>query len=194
MTKALSPPDYATFLASLKERILQARTSAARAVNRDLILLYWDIGRGIVEKQRTAGWGEAVVERLAADLRAEFPDMRGFSADNLWRMRQFFAEYTDPQFLEQAVPELRKLKAEFLGQAVPETNPPIRGNRPDCQETTPGYPVREFANVAAAANSSILSQAVRELAAAVPWVHHVKLLNKVKEPAARIYYLVPPRS
>ncbi len=75
MTKALSPPDYAAFLASLKERILQARTSAARAVNRELILLYWDIGRGIVEKQQTAGWGEAVVERLAADLRAEFPDM-----------------------------------------------------------------------------------------------------------------------
>jgi hypothetical protein len=73
----------ATGIAALKERILQARTSAARAVNRDLILLYWDICRGIVEKHQTAGWGEAVVERRAADLRAEFPDMRGFSVANI---------------------------------------------------------------------------------------------------------------
>ena len=63
----------------MKGRIQTARLQARRAVNRELVMLYWDIGRGIVEKQQTAGWGEAVVERLAADLRAEFPDMRGFS-------------------------------------------------------------------------------------------------------------------
>ena len=63
----------------MKGRIQTARLQARRAVNRELVMLYWDIGRGIVEKQQTAGWGEAVVERLAADLRAEFPDMRRFS-------------------------------------------------------------------------------------------------------------------
>lgn len=120
MKKSIPPPDYPAFLAAIKERVLQGRTLAARAINRGLILLYWDIGRGIVEKQRSLGWGEAVVERLAADLRADFPDMRGFSADNLWRARQFFAEYTDAEFLEQAVPELRKLRGEFLAQPVPE--------------------------------------------------------------------------
>ena len=92
MTAALSLPDYPAFLVALKERILRARISAARAVNHELVLLYWDIGRGIVEKQRTSGWGDAVVERLAADLRAEFPDMRGFSANNLWLVRQFYSE------------------------------------------------------------------------------------------------------
>src|SRR6185295_17124923 len=95
MTKALSLPDYPTFLATLKARILHARTSAAREVNRELVLLYWDIGQGIVEKQRTAGWGDAVVERLAADLRAEFPDMRGFSPRNIWDMRRFYAACAD---------------------------------------------------------------------------------------------------
>src|ERR1035441_695460 len=80
--------DYTAFLAEVKGRIHSARLSAGRAVNRELVLLYWDIGRGIVEKQRTQGWGDAVVERLAADLRAEFPGIAGFSADNLWRMRQ----------------------------------------------------------------------------------------------------------
>ena len=63
----------------MKGRIQTARLQARRAVNRELVMLYWEIGRGIVEKQQTAGWGEAVVERLAADLRAEFPDMRRFS-------------------------------------------------------------------------------------------------------------------
>ncbi len=60
MTKLLAYPDYPAFLAALKERVLQARTSAARAVNRELILLYWDIGRGIVDKQQELGWGESV--------------------------------------------------------------------------------------------------------------------------------------
>jgi hypothetical protein len=131
MTKALSPPDYAAFLASLKERILQARTSAARAVNRDLILLYWDIGRGIVEKQQTAGWGEAVVERLAADLRVEFPDMRGFSVANLWRMKQFYLAHTSHDFLSQAVRVLKYADAgpEKLAQTAREFETAQRSTR-----------------------------------------------------------------
>ncbi len=106
MNTALLYPDYPAFLAALKELILKARTSAARAVNSELVLLYWDIGRGIVEKQRTAGWGDAVVERLATDLRSEFPDMRGFSVSNIWRMRQFYEFYATDEFLAQAAREL----------------------------------------------------------------------------------------
>ena len=122
MRPAISTPDYAAFLAALKERILHARTSAARAVNRDLVLLYWDIGQGIVEKQQAAGWGDAVVERLAADLRAEFPDMRGFSVANLWRMKQLYLEHTSPDFLAQAVREMKAggTGSDQLAQAVRE--------------------------------------------------------------------------
>jgi len=169
MTKALSPPDYAAFLASLKERILQARTSAARAVNRDLILLYWDIGRGIVEKQQTAGWGEAVVERLAADLRVEFPDMRGFSVANLWRMKQFYLAHTSHDFLSQAVRVLKYADAgpEKLAQTA-----------------------REFETAQRSTSSpDFLAQAVRELVASIPWGHHVNILAKLADPAARIFYL-----
>ena len=72
---------------------------ATRAVNRELVMLYWDIGRGIVEKQQTAGWGDAVVKQLAADLRSEFPGMRGFSARNIWNMRRFFETYNSDEFL-----------------------------------------------------------------------------------------------
>ena len=96
MTTALSHPDYPAFLASLKDRILHARISAARAVNRELVLLYWDIGRGIAEKQQTAGWGDAVVERLAADLRAEFPGLRGFSMRSIWEMKRLYMAYSEP--------------------------------------------------------------------------------------------------
>ena len=78
MTTAQAYPDYPAFLSVLKDLILHARITAARAVNHELVLLYWEIGRGIVEKQQTAGWGDAVVERLAADLRAGSPDIRGF--------------------------------------------------------------------------------------------------------------------
>ncbi len=79
-TTAILPRDYVAFLTDLKARIAAARVSAARTVNRELILLYWDIGRGIVEKQRIRGWGEAVVERLAKGLQAAFPGGSGFSA------------------------------------------------------------------------------------------------------------------
>ncbi len=95
---------------------------AARAVNHELVLLYWDIGRGIVEKQKTAGWGDSVVERLASDLKHEFPDMRGFSVVNLWRMKQLYLVHNSPEFLSHAVRELKVQPAdpEKLSQAVRE--------------------------------------------------------------------------
>ncbi|AWI10594.1 DUF1016 N-terminal domain-containing protein [Ereboglobus luteus] len=106
-TKKLTSPDYVSFVADLKLRIVTARLGAARAVNSELILLYWDIGRAIVEKQRIAKWGDSVVEQLAADLRREFPDMRGFSTANIWRMRQLYEIHTQPEFLAQVAREMK---------------------------------------------------------------------------------------
>lgn len=76
-------PEYRRFIEDLKTRVISARILAARAVNCDLILLYWNIGQAIVEKQQALGWGESVVEMVSADLRRAFPGMRGFSANNL---------------------------------------------------------------------------------------------------------------
>ena len=76
--KLIPSPDYTAWLGEVKSRIQSARISAARSVNRDLILLYWDIGRGIVEKQEELGWGESVIERLSGDLRRAFPETKGF--------------------------------------------------------------------------------------------------------------------
>ena len=80
-----TPEGYAEFLHSVKERVRSARTRAALAVNSELVLLYWGIGRDILTRQREQGWGAKVVERLSADLRREFPEMKGFSRrTQLW--------------------------------------------------------------------------------------------------------------
>jgi len=105
---SIASPEYRQFIEQLKARVLSARLSAARAVNRDVILLYWDIGRDIAERQQTLGWGDSIVEMVSADLRQAFPGAFGFSPQNVWRMLQFFRTHTDNLFLSQAVRELEK--------------------------------------------------------------------------------------
>ena len=100
------PQDYPRLLTEIKERIRSAQYEALKAVNKELVGLYWDIGRMIVERQDVEGWGKAVVERLSADLRQEFPDVGGFSVQNLWYMRQFFSEYHDNERLQPLVGEI----------------------------------------------------------------------------------------
>ena len=98
---------YQDFLKAIKSQVVQSRVSAARAVNRSLIGLYWSVGQLIVERQEALGWGQAVVEQLSADLKTEFPEMKGFSPRNLWFIKQFYEAYADaPEFLKQAVSEI----------------------------------------------------------------------------------------
>ncbi|MDP9912453.1 putative nuclease of restriction endonuclease-like (RecB) superfamily [Variovorax boronicumulans] len=93
-------------LEDLKRRIDGARLSAARAVNRELVGLYWDIGQAIREQQTRCGWGDAAVDRLARDLKAPFAATAEFSAESLWRMRQFHETCAAPEFLAQLVREM----------------------------------------------------------------------------------------
>ena len=91
----------------LKERIRSAQLKASLSVNRELITLYWHIGSVIVDRQQTEGWGKSVVERLAVDLNREFPGMKGFSANNIWRMRAFYvAHRPSSPVLAQPVQEI----------------------------------------------------------------------------------------
>lgn len=125
----LSPDGaYRNFLHAFKAQVAQSRIAAARLVSRTLVGLYWELGRLIVERQSDLGWGKAVVERLAADLRAEYPEMTGFSPQNLWLIRQFFLEYQDLPNLQPAVGE-------------------------------------------------------------IPWAHNVLIMQRIKDPSARAYYL-----
>ncbi len=101
-----APSGYADWLAELKTRIHTAQQRAALAVNRELVLLYWQIGRDILERQAQQGWGAKVIERLAHDLRTSFPDMKGFSRANLMYMRAFADAWPDAAIVQQAVGQL----------------------------------------------------------------------------------------
>jgi predicted nuclease of restriction endonuclease-like (RecB) superfamily len=97
---------YVEFLNEIKSRIVTARIQAIRSVNKELIALYWDIGKNIVERQQKYKWGNNIVQVLARDLKNEFPEARGFSERNLWNMRRFYEEYRDKLFLQQLVAEI----------------------------------------------------------------------------------------
>lgn len=98
--------DYPRLLAEIKERVRSAQYEALKAVNTELVGLYWDIGRLIVERQSGETWGKAVVQQLSGDLRREFPGVGGFSASNLWRMKGFYETYRG---LEKLAPLVREI-------------------------------------------------------------------------------------
>ncbi|MBI4970841.1 MAG: DUF1016 domain-containing protein [Candidatus Omnitrophica bacterium] len=100
------PAGYGLFLSELKERIRSAQIKASVSVNRELILLYWDIGREILHRQKREGWGTRVINRIAIDLNREFPQMKGFSLRNLKYMRTFAEVYPDKPIVQQAVAQL----------------------------------------------------------------------------------------
>jgi len=102
----LEPQGYGLLLSELKQRIYTAQYAALKAVNRELIQLYWEIGHSIDERQQNEGWGKAVVERLSHDLKLEFGEKSGFSTQNLWYMRQFYREYSMLQNLQPLVGEI----------------------------------------------------------------------------------------
>ena len=100
------PPGYEAWLTELKRVIRNTRLRAAYSVNSELIGLYWRIGRDILDRQSDHGWGGKVVGRLAADLRAEFPDSRGFSRANLLYMRAFAEAWPDAEIVQRVVGQL----------------------------------------------------------------------------------------
>ncbi|WP_263349703.1 PDDEXK nuclease domain-containing protein [Acidicapsa acidisoli] len=100
------PDGYDEFLQNLKQRIRTAQVKAVFAVNRELVLLYWQIGREILYRQREAGWGAKVVEHLAADLHREFPGMSGFSRTNLLYMRALAEAWPEELFVQQVVGQI----------------------------------------------------------------------------------------
>jgi predicted nuclease of restriction endonuclease-like (RecB) superfamily len=100
------PPDYADWLAELKSRIHAAQQRASLSVNRELVLLYWHIGRDILQRQSRDGWGSKVIDRLSQDLRNAFPDMKGFSPRNLKYMRAFADAWPDAAIVQEVLAQL----------------------------------------------------------------------------------------
>src|SRR3954464_4709955 len=158
--------DYPLLLEDLRSRIRAAQTRAALSVNRELIHLYWEIGRRIVERQEREGWGRSVIERLAGDLQQSFPGLQGFSRSNIWRMRSFFLAYREEALRE--APRKRDSRTSQLSESKSlSTN------------STP-----------------ILAQPVRELdlseppaaLTALPWGHNILLIERLKGREHRLWY------
>jgi len=106
---------YADLLTGIKARVQTARIRAGLAVNRELILLYWDIGKLVAERQTAEGWSSSVIDRLSIDIRHDFPDLKGFSARNIWRMKSFYMAYKEEVIkLTQAAAVIGSLEKQAL--------------------------------------------------------------------------------
>jgi predicted nuclease of restriction endonuclease-like (RecB) superfamily len=103
---ALKNDGYASLINELKIKITQARIRAHLSVNKELIMLYWDIGNKILERQNAEGWGAKVIENISKDLQIEFPEMTGFGIQNLRYMRRFAEEYSSDEISQQAADQL----------------------------------------------------------------------------------------
>ncbi len=104
--RAGMPDNYAEALGEIKKRILAGRLRTVMAANAAMVMLYWEIGRLILERQQTEGWGAKVIDRLSADLRAAFPDMTGLSPRNLKYMRAFADAWPDAAFVQRTVAQI----------------------------------------------------------------------------------------
>jgi len=184
-------PDYRRFIEELKARVAVARLTATRAVNHEHILLYWDIGRGIVEKQQALGWGEAVVEMMAGDLQRAFPGMTGFSPRNLRDTKRFYLTYSDAAIWRQAVAKLSagSKSTPIWPQPVTRT---AAGTSPAAilEQAVPELAAREKRRQPVAKLAEVDPvEFLRQLVAEIPWGQNLLILNKLTEPAARLWYL-----
>ena len=161
------PAGYADWLADLKRRIHAAQQRATLAVNRELVSLYWQIGRDILARQAAQGWGAKIIERLAHDLRTAFPEMKGFSLRNLKYMRAFAEAW--PEFEIVQVPLGQLDSGAIVHQAGGQIEPGAIVHQIGAQLGQGGF--------------------VQGVLAQLPWYHHLALLDKLKIRADREWYL-----
>ncbi len=184
----LPPSAYGSLLADLKRRVRSAQVRAALSVNRELVLLYWHIGREILRSQQAEGWGAKVIERLARDLRREFPDMGGLSPRNLKYMRAFAEAHSSGAFVQQ-------LAGEFVQQLVAQLPRPKTG-KPIVQQAAAQLPAAKVQQPVGQLALTKVQQPAAQLEfdlppepfASLPWFHNCLLLDRVKNPADRLWY------
>lgn len=177
---AALPADYAPLLADIKARVQVARIKAGLAANRELLALYWDIGRLILQRQQAEGWGAKIVARLAADLRAEFPQMSGFSPRNLDYMHAFAEAWCEDVILQQPV-----AKFEAEGGALSARVSDGKHSLTAVRESHPANLRRPAILQRPVAK---LPATLPEPIASLPWGHNLTLLTKLKEREARMWY------
>lgn len=121
-TASLLPEGYQDFVHDLKARIAGAQTRAALAVNSELVLLYWNIGRAILTQQNNHGWGSKIIDQLSKDLKHEFPEMKGFSPRNLKYMRAFATAWPELSIVQELLAQLTWYHNISLIEKVEQTS------------------------------------------------------------------------
>ena len=177
---------YASVLTDLPQLIHDARRRALATVNRELVCLYWHIGCTIVEQQETAHWGDAVVEQLATDLRAAFPDMKGLTKENLFRTRKF---YLASREIDAWLMALNRSESSKVATASPQ----ISASESRSQKVATVSPQldRRVGEPEKVATLSRLFQ-VDELATLIPsvsWSHHKEIVGACDRPDERYFYM-----
>jgi len=155
---------YKSWLTELKQNINQVRLQTSLQVNANMLMVYWYVGKQIIEKQEQHGWGAGVIKQLAIDLQKSFPDTKGFSERNLVYMRKFAAEYADVLITQQAVAQLAQTN---------KVSTKSKTKKPITQQAVAQLPI------------SFTQQAVAQ----IPWGHHTLLLDKVVASEERIWYI-----
>ena len=150
---------YAGLLGDIKTRIRQAQINATLSANAEMILMYWDIGRMITERQQREGWGTGVLRRLACDLKSELAEVKGFSERNLKRMTQLFREY----------PQLSTIGPRAVAQLESEVTEPVKGPQPVAQ--------------------TCLAVSIQRLVTSMSWAHNILLIQTVKDLQTRLWYM-----
>jgi len=165
MSNTVLNHEYKQWLIDLKSRIRNSQIKAALSVNSELISLYWDLGRMIVEKQEHNKWGSKMIEQLAKDLKAEFPDMSGFSKTNLLYCRKLYQFYSDRVRLEIGEQVVHQSESSFIPQLVGKS-----GN--------------EIVN-------QVVSQLnfIERLIRQIPWGHHILILKKITDSEEAVFYI-----
>ena len=106
MEKEVINEEYSGFIVEIKNKIRNSQYEAMKAVNQALISLYWGIGEEIYNQQQEKGWGKSIVEVFSKEIQKDFTGVKGFSARNLWNMRNFYMEYKDNEILQPMVAEI----------------------------------------------------------------------------------------
>jgi predicted nuclease of restriction endonuclease-like (RecB) superfamily len=110
----INTQEYGSFIKEVKQRIYNSQYEALKTLNKALITLYWEIGKEIYIQQNEKGWGKSVVEVLSKELQKEFPNIKGFSARNLWNMRNFFVTYNENEILQPLAAEISWTKNTII--------------------------------------------------------------------------------
>jgi predicted nuclease of restriction endonuclease-like (RecB) superfamily len=182
---------YNQWLGELKTNIHQSRLQTALKVNTDMLILYWYIGKQIIQKTEAEGWGAKIIEQLSVDLQKEFPDMQGLSVRSLLYMKQFATVYVDLLITQLPTAVFKKSNKNLITQQPVAlikksnknliTQQPVALIKKESKNLIVQQPVAQFSNKTYYLSNQVLVN--------IPWGHHVTLMDKIKDKEERLWYI-----